>query len=59
MCCAMVEAGLRLARAHGITRRTFGAPLQAHQGWRWQLAEAALRSSREGRKVVLDESPLG
>ena len=24
-----------------------------------QLAEAALRSSREGRKVVLDESPLG
>ena len=43
MCCAMAEAGLRLARAHGITRRTFGAPLQAHQGWRWQLAEAALQ----------------
>jgi len=41
MCCGMVGAALRVAQAHGRQRHSFGQPLQAHQGWRWRLAEAA------------------
>ncbi len=41
MCCGMVGEALRVAQAHGAQRRSFGAPLQQHQGWRWRLAEAA------------------
>jgi alkylation response protein AidB-like acyl-CoA dehydrogenase len=41
MCCGMVGEALRVAQAHGAQRHSFGVPLQAHQGWRWRLAEAA------------------
>jgi alkylation response protein AidB-like acyl-CoA dehydrogenase len=41
MCCGMVGDALRVARDFGAQRHTFGQPLQAHQGWRWRLAEAA------------------
>jgi alkylation response protein AidB-like acyl-CoA dehydrogenase len=41
MCCAMVSAGLRLARSHGETRQTFGKPLDQHPTWREPLARCA------------------
>lgn len=41
MCCGMLAEALRVVRAYGETRRTFGAPLAAHQGWRWAVAEAS------------------
>lgn len=41
MCCGMVAQALQVAREHGARRQAFGAPLQAHQGWRWRIAEAA------------------
>jgi alkylation response protein AidB-like acyl-CoA dehydrogenase len=37
----MLDEALRVARAHGESRRTFGVPLAEHQGWRWIVAEAA------------------
>jgi alkylation response protein AidB-like acyl-CoA dehydrogenase len=40
MCCGMVEAALEEAWDWGAERRSFGAPLEAHQGWRWTLARA-------------------
>lgn len=40
MCCGMVEAALDEAAAWGARRRSFGAPLADHQGWRWRLAQA-------------------
>ncbi|MFM1990752.1 MAG: hypothetical protein RJA99_3709 [Pseudomonadota bacterium] len=41
MCCGMLEEALRVVRAFGESRRTFGAPLADHQGWRWIAAEAS------------------
>jgi alkylation response protein AidB-like acyl-CoA dehydrogenase len=41
MCCGMVDEALRVAWAHGESRRTFGAALADHQGWRWALAGAS------------------
>ncbi|MEZ5651965.1 MAG: acyl-CoA dehydrogenase family protein [Burkholderiaceae bacterium] len=41
MCCAMLERALEIAHEFGLTRRSFGVPLMAHQGWRWRLAEAS------------------
>jgi alkylation response protein AidB-like acyl-CoA dehydrogenase len=41
MCCAMVSAGLQLARSHGETRHTFGKPLGQHTTWREPLARCA------------------
>ena len=41
MCCGMVGEALKVARGHGARRHAFGAPLAAHQGWRWRIAEAA------------------
>lgn len=61
MCCAMVSAGLRLARNHGETRQTFGKPLNEHPTWReplarcatqlaaaWALVEAAIVATENG-----------
>lgn len=61
MCCAMVSAGLRLARAHGETRLSFGKPLDQHPTWReplarcatqlaaaWALVEAAIAATENG-----------
>jgi alkylation response protein AidB-like acyl-CoA dehydrogenase len=42
MCCGMVGECLRVASTFGLQRKTFGKPLLAHQGWRWQLADAAI-----------------
>jgi len=42
MCCAMVDESLRAVAAFGAQRRTFGRPLQEHQGWRWLLADASV-----------------
>ena len=42
MCCGMVGECLRVASAYGLQRKTFGKNLLAHQGWRWQLADAAI-----------------
>lgn len=41
MCCAMVSAGLRLARTHGETRQSFGKPLDQQPTWREPLARCA------------------
>jgi alkylation response protein AidB-like acyl-CoA dehydrogenase len=40
MATAMVVDSLRIARAYGEQRHTFGRSLQEHQGWRWVLADA-------------------
>ncbi len=42
MCCGMVGECLRVASEFGMQRKTFGKNLLAHQGWRWQLADAAI-----------------
>ena len=42
MCCGMVGQALRVASAFGNQRQTFGKSLLGHQGWRWQLADAAI-----------------
>ncbi len=42
MCCGMVGEALRVASAFGHQRQTFGMTLHAHQGWRWQLADASI-----------------
>ena len=42
MCCGMVGECLRVASEFGSQRKTFGKNLLAHQGWRWQLADAAI-----------------
>lgn len=42
MCCGMVHECLRVASAYGAQRRTFGKALHEHQGWRWNLADAAI-----------------
>jgi alkylation response protein AidB-like acyl-CoA dehydrogenase len=41
MVCAMVESALRLAVRHAGSRHSFGRPLLAHQGLRWQLVDVA------------------
>lgn len=43
MCVASLRAALAEVARHGITRRSFGQPLNGHQGWRWEAAEVALR----------------
>jgi len=40
MATAMVVDSLRIARAYGEQRHTFGRALQEHQGWRWVLVDA-------------------
>ena len=42
MCCGMVSECLRVASSYGLQRQTFGKALHDHQGWRWQLADAAI-----------------
>jgi alkylation response protein AidB-like acyl-CoA dehydrogenase len=64
MCCAMVSAGLSLARRHGETRHTFGKPLHQHPAWRtplsvcatqlaaaWALVEAAITATDNGTET--------
>lgn len=41
MCCAMVAQALADASAYGHQRTAFGKSLDQHQGWRWQIAQAA------------------
>jgi alkylation response protein AidB-like acyl-CoA dehydrogenase len=41
MCCGMVAQALATASAYGQARQAFSKPLAQHQGWRWQLAQAA------------------
>ncbi len=41
MICATVERALRLAVGHAGERHSFGRPLLAHQGLRWQLVDVA------------------
>ena len=52
MCCSMVETCLAIATAYGAQRQTFGKPLLAHQGWRWQLAEAAVELEAARSMVI-------
>ncbi len=42
MCCGMVAECLQVAADFGEHRQTFGQALHHHQGWRWQLAQAAV-----------------
>jgi len=42
MCCGMVAQCLRVVSDFGSQRRTFGKTLHEHQGWRWNLADAAI-----------------
>jgi alkylation response protein AidB-like acyl-CoA dehydrogenase len=41
MCCAMVSQALTDVRVYGHERTAFGQSLNQHQGWRWQIAQAA------------------
>lgn len=41
MCCAMVAQALADVTAYGHQRTAFGQSLDQHQGWRWQIAQAA------------------
>ncbi|TFH33542.1 MAG: acyl-CoA dehydrogenase [Deltaproteobacteria bacterium] len=41
MCCGMVDKALNICAEYGRHRKTFGKPLNARQGWRWHLANAA------------------
>lgn len=43
MCVASLRAALAEVARYGTTRQTFGAALNEHQGWRWEIAEVALR----------------
>jgi alkylation response protein AidB-like acyl-CoA dehydrogenase len=51
MCCGMVGEALSVASAFGKQRRTFGKSLLAHQGWRWQLADAVIDLEAAGLMV--------
>jgi len=42
MCCGMVDKALHICAEYGRHRKTFGKPLNARQGWRWRLADAAI-----------------
>lgn len=42
MCCGMMQAALDAAADRGATRKSFGKPLAAHQGWRFAHARAAV-----------------
>ena len=42
MCCGMVASALAVVADYGRGRNTFGAPLHAHQAWRFALAEASV-----------------
>ena len=60
MCCGMVQTCLSIATAYGAQRQTFGKPLLSHQGWRWQLADAAVeleaaRSMVNAAASLIDE----
>jgi alkylation response protein AidB-like acyl-CoA dehydrogenase len=41
MCCAMVSQALTDVSVYGHKRTAFGQSLNQHQGWRWQIAQAA------------------
>lgn len=53
MCCGMVAQALATASAYGQERQAFGKPLAQHQGWRWQLAQAAT-ALKAGELLVAD-----
>jgi alkylation response protein AidB-like acyl-CoA dehydrogenase len=53
MCCGMVAQALVTASAYGQERQAFGKPLAQHQGWRWQLAQAAT-ALKAGELLVAD-----
>lgn len=53
MCCGMVAQALATASAYGQERQAFGKPLAQHQGWRWQLAQAAT-ALKAGDLLVAD-----
>ena len=53
MCCGMVAQALATASAYGQERHAFGKPLAQHQGWRWQLAQAAT-ALKAGELLVAD-----
>ena len=53
MCCGMVAQALATASAYGQARQAFGKPLAHHQGWRWQLAQAAI-ALKAGDLLVAD-----
>lgn len=53
MCCGMVAQALASASAYGLERQAFGKPLAQHQGWRWQLAQAAT-ALKAGDLLVAD-----
>ena len=53
MCCGMVAQALATASEFGQERQAFGKPLAQHQGWRWQLAQAAT-ALKAGDLLVAD-----
>jgi alkylation response protein AidB-like acyl-CoA dehydrogenase len=55
MCCGMVAQALATASAYGQERLAFGKPLAQHQGWRWQLAQAAT-ALKAGELLVSEAS---
>lgn len=58
MCCGMMRSALATVEAFGRRRVSFGAPLTAHQGWRWILAEAAAELAAVSALVDVAASAL-
>ncbi len=54
MATAMVVDSLRIARAYGEQRHTFGRALQEHQGWRWVLVDAMV--DVEAAQLLIDQA---
>jgi alkylation response protein AidB-like acyl-CoA dehydrogenase len=52
MCCGMVAQCLKVAGDYGAQRRAFGKTLHEHQGWRWNLADAAI--DLEAARLLVD-----
>ena len=52
MCCGMVAQCLQVASGYGAQRRAFGKTLHEHQGWRWNLADAAI--DLEAARLLVD-----
>ncbi|MGY9072743.1 MAG: acyl-CoA dehydrogenase family protein [Acidimicrobiales bacterium] len=56
MCCAMIEASLRIAVTYGAKRHAFGKPIIEHQGLAWSLAKVA--NQLEAARLLTTQAEL-
>lgn len=54
MCCAMIEASLRLSVSYATDRESFGKPIIEHQGLSWQLARVS--NQVEAARALTDKA---